>query len=112
MGFFPEERPTKPAKKAPEKGAGDHDEELFQLLRRRRKEIADRDGVPPYVVFSDKSLVDMSSRLPVTREAFSAVYGVGAKKMETYADVFIGLIAEFLSRRTCPPGPFSAKLIP
>ncbi|HTL69917.1 MAG TPA: DNA helicase RecQ [Candidatus Eisenbacteria bacterium] len=99
MGFFPEAREK--AKKAPKKVAEplQGDDELFQALRQLRKELADQAGVPPYIVFSDKSLLDMAARKPATREAFSALYGVGAKKLEAYADVFLRVIAEFRASR-------------
>jgi ATP-dependent DNA helicase RecQ len=95
LGFFPEDRERSKAAAKKEAVSESYDEELFQVLRKRRKELADKAGVPPYVVFSDKSLADMAGRMPKTREAFSAVYGVGAKKLETYADEFISLIASY-----------------
>ena len=71
-----------------------YDQSLFEALRRKRKELADEANVPPYVIFSDKSLIDMCARLPTTRDEFSGIFGVGAKKLETYADIFIRLIGE------------------
>lgn len=70
------------------------DEELFNILRVKRKELADRRGVPPYVIFSDKSLIDMCERLPRTHEEFSMVFGVGNQKLKKYGDIFMKLIKE------------------
>jgi len=68
------------------------DEELFELLRTKRAELAHKQGVPAYIIFGDKSLKDMASRKPTTREAFSEVFGVGDHKLKTYADQFISVI--------------------
>jgi len=70
------------------------DEELFELLRAKRAELACKQGVPAYIIFGDKSLKDMASRKPTTREAFSGVFGVGEHKLKTYADQFISVIKQ------------------
>lgn len=69
-----------------------YDETLFQDLRSLRKEIADNTGVPPYVVFSDKSLMDMARYKPQSSLAFLAISGVGQKKLEKYGTPFMALI--------------------
>jgi len=75
------------------------DDMLFEKLRQLRKEIADRQNVPPFVVFSDASLKDMCIRLPVTGEAMLDVSGVGKFKLEKYGSRFIELINEYVSER-------------
>ncbi|MDP8290262.1 MAG: DNA helicase RecQ [Candidatus Susulua stagnicola] len=70
----------------------DVDEDLFQLLREKRAEISQSKGVPAYIIFSDKTLIDMATKKPLTHEAFSELYGVGEKKLKTYADIFIEVI--------------------
>ncbi|MFA4854151.1 MAG: DNA helicase RecQ [Candidatus Omnitrophota bacterium] len=70
------------------------DEELFELLRAKRSELARKHGVPAYIIFGDKSLKDMASRKPTTRAAFSEVFGVGDHKLKTYADQFISVIKQ------------------
>jgi len=72
----------------------DVDEDLFQLLREKRAEISQRKGVPAYIIFSDKTLIDMATKKPLTHEAFSELYGVGEKKLNTYADIFIKVIKD------------------
>jgi ATP-dependent DNA helicase RecQ len=87
-------------KKRPErKIAGrEYDPELFELLRKVRKQIAERDAVPPYVVFGDASLAEMAADLPTNPRDFLAVSGVGQAKLERYSDQFIQAINEYLCR--------------
>lgn len=70
-----------------------YDRELFEALRRLRKELADAQGVPPYVVFSDATLRELATTTPATRGAFRAVSGVGDVKLERYGEAFIAAIA-------------------
>ena len=72
------------------------DQELFQLLRKKRAELAQQQGVPAFIVFGDKSLKDMAMIKPITREAFATVYGVGDHKVRVYADAFIEVIRKYL----------------
>ena len=61
---------------------------LFERLRVLRKKLADEKGVPPYVIFSDKSLLDMCKRKPKTKVQFAQVFGVGDQKLQMYSDIF------------------------
>ena len=70
------------------------DEVLFELLRRKRAELALKRGVPAYVIFSDWSLKDMAELKPLTREDFARVFGVGEHKLKAYADKFISVIKQ------------------
>jgi len=74
----------------------DYDKSLFARLKHLRKSIADEDGVPPFVVFSDASLADMASLLPTDKVGFLAVSGVGATKLERYGDAFLLAINNYL----------------
>ncbi|RAZ69241.1 DNA helicase RecQ [Planococcus maitriensis] len=65
---------------------------LFEELRTVRKKLADEAGVPPFVIFSDKSLQDMVARKPKDEEAFLEVNGVGANKLEKYGEQFLEAI--------------------
>ncbi|HMO95277.1 MAG TPA: RecQ family ATP-dependent DNA helicase, partial [Tepidiformaceae bacterium] len=67
------------------------DEDLFQQLRIVRKELANRDNVPPFVVFSDATLRDMAKRRPRNRTEMLAVSGVGQAKFEKYGDPFLAV---------------------
>ena len=64
---------------------------LFEELRVLRKQIAEQENVPPFVVFSDKTLKEMCEVLPTTEQAFLTVSGVGQMKLEKYGDIFIQL---------------------
>jgi ATP-dependent DNA helicase RecQ len=76
------------------------DSELFEILRKKRKEIADEHNLAPYMIFSDKSLVDMCAQLPQNREAFLEVHGVGEVKWLRYGEQFLYLIREFADQQT------------
>ncbi|MFC5079059.1 ATP-dependent DNA helicase RecQ [Vibrio thalassae] len=75
-----------------------YDKKLFAKLRKLRKSIADEDGLPPYVVFSDATLIDMAEILPTSYGEMLAVNGVGERKLEKYADPFLDLIQEYLTQ--------------
>ena len=74
-------------------------EELFASLRELRRSIADEDGVPPYVVFSDKTLAAICELLPENDEEFLEVPGVGATKLERYGEQFLAAVNEWKSGR-------------
>lgn len=78
-------------------GSGDAD--LFERLRMLRKRLADEQGIPPYVVFSDKALRDMCARMPRNVDEFLMVSGVGEKKLERYGEAFLGEISAFIAQR-------------
>ena len=65
---------------------------LFEELRIVRKSLADQAGVPPFVIFSDKSLQDMVARKPKDEQSFLEVSGVGANKLEKYGEQFLEAI--------------------
>lgn len=69
------------------------DHHLFEALRRLRKRIADEQGVPPFVVFSDAALHEMTRIKPTTRSAFLKVSGVGEVKLQRYGEAFVAEIA-------------------
>jgi ATP-dependent DNA helicase RecQ len=72
---------------------GPPDQELFEKLRTLRRELAEEAGVPPYIVFGDAALVEMSRAKPRDPEEFLAVNGVGKVKLERYGDAFLEVIA-------------------
>ncbi len=75
----------------------DADESLFEHLREVRRQLATEQGVPPYVVFGDKALVDMAAKRPATTAEFLEVHGVGEAKCERYGELFLAAIAEWSS---------------
>jgi ATP-dependent DNA helicase RecQ len=76
--------------------------ELFERLRALRKRLADAEGVPAYIVFSDAVLRGMASTLPRTRQDLATIPGIGPVKLERYGRVFLEEIAEELRRRQPP----------
>ncbi len=68
------------------------DSTLFQQLRSLRKDIAARDNIPPYLVFSDATLQDMCQRLPQNLGELCEVKGIGERKLERYGQAFLDLL--------------------
>ncbi|MEI7998262.1 MAG: DNA helicase RecQ [Candidatus Omnitrophota bacterium] len=83
---------TTPSKVARFRQSEAYDTTLFEKLRSKRKELADKMGLPPYIVFSDKSLIDMCHRKPKTKADFSEVFGVGEQKLEKFSSTFLQVI--------------------
>lgn len=71
--------------------------ELFEQLKTLRKEIANENNYPAYVVMSDKSLHALATDMPTTLSAFGNTYGIGEHKCNTYGERFIGLIQQYVS---------------
>lgn len=92
-----EKKPPKQAKKKVHSRV-DISDELFELLRQIRTTIAKEEKVPPYLVFADKSLVDMCSVLPESKEEMLTVSGVGEVKYERYGERFLIAIKEYKNR--------------
>lgn len=73
-------------------GLDDNDRGLFQRLRALRKQLADRDEVPPFVVFSDTTLVEMAESRPSNDRELLRVNGVGERKLQRYGSEFLTAI--------------------
>ncbi|KUP32624.1 DNA helicase RecQ [Bacillus halotolerans] len=71
-------------------------DELFERLRTLRKQIAAEQGVPPFVVFSDQTLKDMSGKQPVNDEELLSVKGVGEQKRAKYGRLFLEEIQAYV----------------
>lgn len=65
---------------------------LWQSLKNKRLELARDQGVPPYIIFHDSTLMDIHEKKPQTRKEFSKISGVGQSKLERYAEIFIDLL--------------------
>jgi DNA helicase-2/ATP-dependent DNA helicase PcrA len=70
-----------------------YDEELFELLRTWRKDQADAQSVPAFVVFSDATLEALAEVRPKDRAGLRGINGIGATKLEKYADELLAIIA-------------------
>ena len=82
--------------KVPAMQTADYDQELFERLRHLRREIASQMGVPPYVVFTDKTLHDMARIVPQRRSEMLQVSGVGNAKLRQYGTRFIEEVRMYL----------------
>lgn len=76
-------------KKSAAVALSEKDSELFENLRRFRREIAREENVPPYLIFSDRTLVDMCVKKPQNQEQMLQVSGVGEFKLEKYGEAFL-----------------------
>jgi ATP-dependent DNA helicase RecQ len=76
----------------------DYDKTLFELLRAERKHIADSYNIPPFVIFSDASLIQMAKDFPVNEGEFLRISGVGMNKLERYGKVFIRIIKKYADK--------------
>jgi len=76
--------------------SGVEDPKLFEALRNLRRQCADEEGLPPYIVFSDKVLHHLATVKPVTLEQFGFISGIGEHKRQKYGSRFIALIQKFL----------------
>jgi len=85
-----------PSPKVRQSAVAAHDKDLWEALKALRKSLADTKKVPAFVVFNDRSLAAMCRDRPVTRAQFLAIDGVGPKKCEEYAEVFIEIIQGFI----------------
>ncbi len=72
------------------------DNELFSTLKELRREISGRDKIPPYMVFSDATLKDMSVFMPLSKEEFLNIKGVGELKYEKFGEVFLKEINDYV----------------
>jgi len=71
-----------------------YDADIFERLRELRKEIAQTNNIPPYIVFSDKTLKELSIALPKNKKQMLEVHGIGEVKFERYGDEFLELIGD------------------
>ena len=70
-------------------------QELFEQLRELRSVIAGEENVPPYIIFSDKTLVDMCVIFPLNKEEMLKVRGVGENKFNRFGERFLQIIREY-----------------
>ncbi len=73
----------------------DYDEALFDRLKNKRKALADIENIPPYAVFPDKTLIEMTVRYPRKMTELRAVFGIGEAKLKKYGAIFLTIIQEY-----------------
>ena len=71
---------------------GDDDAPMLSALKAKRRALAETAGVPAYIIFNDKTLIDMAQRRPLNLDAMSRINGVGAKKLENFGNIFLAVI--------------------
>ncbi len=87
-----QEKPVK-KKSGPIAELGEHDLRLFETLREIRKQLAEEQGVPPYVIFGDATLLEMSRERPSNDDEFLSINGVGQVKLKRHGETFLAAIA-------------------
>ena len=87
-----DDRIKKPSRKQRKTPLQVSDPELFEKLKACRKQLAVKQGLPPYVIFHDTTLVEMTQRLPSSPDELLQVSGVGAHKLEQYGEDFLAVI--------------------
>lgn len=88
------EEPKKKQRTRKGSESGPFDEALFRKLRVLRKALADKQGVPPFIIFSDRTLHEMCRHYPSTIDEMAMISGVGDFKLERYGDEFVKVIKE------------------
>jgi ATP-dependent DNA helicase RecQ len=76
-----------------------YDQPMFELLREKRKQIAVREDLPPYIIFSDATLTEMAAYFPHTKEEMLNIAGVGDAKFAKYGAEFLAVITEHCAKR-------------
>ncbi|ERN53447.1 DNA helicase RecQ [Alkalihalophilus marmarensis] len=83
-----------------QKEEAEENDEVFEALRDCRKNLAAKENIPPYMVFSDKTLKQMSQYIPLTKEELSMIQGVGEQKLERYGETFLDVLSSFKDQKT------------
>ncbi len=90
----PRARRGRVARSGAESAIAEADRALFAALRQKRLEIARAQNVPPYVIFHDKTLIELAAARPASRREMAEVPGVGEAKLDRYGPAFLSVIAE------------------
>jgi len=69
-----------------------YDLDLFEALRKKRKQLADQANLPPFTILHDRTLKEMIARMPGTQDELAEIYGIGATKLEKYGDIFLAIL--------------------
>ena len=85
------------------------DEALFEALRELRRRLADEQGVPPYVVFGDATLVQMARLKPGDDVGLLSITGVGEHKLSRYGSEFLAVINEHRDRPAAARGMLNSR---
>lgn len=97
--FLPKPASAAQRVEARQSGKIDYDQELYEQLRALRGRLAKERGVPPFVIFGDRSLYEMAAYYPQTMESFSGIFGVGEEKLARFGDDFLKVIKDHAGKR-------------
>jgi len=81
--------------KSKDHNISDEDMELWEALRACRKNLASEQGIPPFMIFHDATLIELLTNKPDSLQAFSAIGGVGQKKLDKYAQDFMAVLKAY-----------------
>ena len=97
FGSVGEKRTSKPGGRSGSAVQQDleYDETLFELLRKKRKVLADGEQLPPYAIFPDVTLMEMAAYFPQSKKNLLHIYGIGAAKLDKYGSRFLKLIRDY-----------------
>lgn len=89
--------PAKPtrSRRAAAKQIAQEDEPLLSALKAVRRDLAQQAGVPAFVIFADRTLVDMATRRPQTLDDMTDVYGIGDQKLARFGQIFLDVVHEY-----------------
>ncbi len=88
----PRARRNKAARNPTRSAITETDRDLFEALRRKRTELAQAQNVPPYVIFHDKTLIELAASRPASRDEMAKVPGIGEAKLSRYGAAFLAVI--------------------
>jgi ATP-dependent DNA helicase RecQ len=80
----------------------EYNQAMFALLRAKRKELADEAGVPPYVIFADRTLVEIAAYAPQSAERLLDISGVGQVKARRYGEAFLEIVRAYCQKHNLP----------
>ena len=80
----------------------DEDAPLLSALKAKRRALAEQQGVPAYVVFPDRTLIEMAERRPANLDQMAGITGVGARKLESYGAAFLAVITGEAAQKAHP----------
>lgn len=79
------------------------DTALWNALRAKRRQLADQQDVPPYIIFNDVTLMEMVEQRPANHHELSLITGIGQRKLELYGDDFLAVLAEYSATSVAKP---------
>jgi ATP-dependent DNA helicase RecQ len=85
----------------------DADRELFEALRVKRRELANANGLAPFMVFPDRTLLELAARRPADRAALATIHGIGQAKLERWGETILRVILGFAGTRMAAKEPGS-----